>query len=105
MLALGTDVIINDSDLSVATQLSAKKAIKWSKHLRKCLADDCVTVSDAQKFAGRFGHAAEMQHDRCGRAYLRPFYAQANMPMRWRGDSENCPLARKRVGRSGDGSG
>ena len=58
-----------------------EKAKSWSSTLWLCLLERRMDPGVASKMAGRLSFAVTTAADRCGRAYIRAFHAQANHPL------------------------
>ena len=81
MLILGADIMVDAAAMSFAAQLSAKKAKKWRQELKEWQMMGVMPQGVAAQFAGRLSFSVTVTASRCGRAFLRPFYAQAHDPL------------------------
>ena len=61
--------------------VSPDKALKWSEQLQVALDQDVMDAGTASKFAGRLSFAVIVAADKVGRAYVKPFHAQAHSPL------------------------
>ena len=85
MDVLGIEVDLQWARKLVSTCVSADKAQKWGSVLEDLLESMECSPELASKMAGRLSFAVIATCDRVGRAFVKPFYAQANCPLRgWR---------------------
>ena len=78
VLGICTSIALSSSRLLV--QVDASKAERWKKELEEQWAMGILPAAMASKFAGRFSFCSSGVSSRCGRTYVRAFYAQANAP-------------------------
>ena len=67
--------------MEAAVTVDPAKAAKWTKLLGSILASKCCTQRLAIKMVGRLSFAVMASTGRVGRAYIKPFFAQANAPL------------------------
>lgn len=77
MVALGNSVLIDYPRQLVQTQLEEAKAKRYLADLQSITETGKCSPSLASKCSGRFSYAVSQARDKQGRAYIRPFYAQA----------------------------
>ena len=82
MTVLGACVASDFVAKQVTSRVDEAKSIKWCKLLEKVLRDGMISRHNAEKMAGRLQAAVSMSLDKTGRAFVKPFYAQANKPTR-----------------------
>ena len=61
--------------------VAEEKALKWAAELEDMMQTRKCDPDRASRFAGRFGFACTLAAGKVGRAFVRPFYAQAHAPM------------------------
>ena len=81
MTVLGALVSVDVPRYGVSVAVSQDKAERWCRQLDRMLADGTCDPGQASKFAGRFSFAVSVSCDRVGRAFVKPFYAQAHSPL------------------------
>ena len=81
MLVLGALVRADFSERLVTTQVEPAKAAKYVGQLDAMLHSQTLSAGDASKLAGRLSFAVTVSGNRVGRAYIKPFFAQANAPL------------------------
>lgn len=64
-----------------STQVEPSKACKYMRLLRDVLESGTLEPGTASKLAGRLSFAVTVSGNRVGRAYIKPFYAQAHAPL------------------------
>ena len=79
---LGTVITFIPKTVSMTVEVDPAKAIKWSGILSQILVSGQCSQKVAVKMAGRLSFAVASSTGRVGRAYIKPFFAQANMPLR-----------------------
>jgi hypothetical protein len=67
---------------SVTICVAPAKAEKWSLLLQRLVDTMVCEPTEAAKHAGRLGFAVSLAADKVGRAFVKPFHAQANAPMK-----------------------
>ena len=66
---------------SVSVTLSPDKVLRWSETLRQVVEDKVCDQHLAMRLAGRLSFACSIAAGKVGRAYLKPFFAQAFAPL------------------------
>ena len=85
MDVLGIEVDVNWSRKLITLCVMQEKAQKWLAALRRILEFRTLSPDEASRMAGRLSFAVSAAANRVGRAFVKPFYAQANAPMMgWR---------------------
>ena len=79
--------------LVATVSIDPAKASKWSKILVDVLSSGHCSQQTAIKMAGRLSFAVMSSTGRIGRAYIKPFFAQANAPLPRGRASEFMPQA------------
>ena len=79
MVILGTQVLVDWQQKLLTTTLDPFKAEKWRSELWEMITKWKAPVN-ACKLAGRLSSTVTAAHDRIGRAFVKPFYAQAYDP-------------------------
>ena len=82
MLLLGVDVAVRWADKLVEMVVAKEKAALWASELEAALETRTMEDWMAEKMAGRLSFAVTASGLRVGRAFVKPFYAEANAPMR-----------------------
>ena len=88
---LGASVSLQPGERAVTLQVSPDKAEKWINTIQECLSMDRCDPGEASKLVGRLSFGVTVAEDKIGRAYIRPFHAQAHAP--WQ-DSQLSPMLR-----------
>ena len=81
MTILGSEVCMDDE--KAWSSVDSPKAEKWSQDLLKVLEEGRLDSHMASKLAGRLSFATQCETHGNGRACVKPFYAQANAPLKW----------------------
>ena len=81
MTVLGVDCVILPEAAAVTLQVDSEKAARWTAQLEEILATGVLEQGMASKMAGRLSFAVSAAAGRVGRAFLKPFFAQANDPL------------------------
>ena len=81
MVVLGAEVSLQHEQWRVLARVDAQKAAHWKGPLLDALATGRMDPGTSSKVAGRLSFAVTVAADRCGRAFIRPFHAQAHDPM------------------------
>ena len=81
MVVLGSAVRIMLAARAVTTAIAEKKAVKWADLLMKAVQENRLEWDEAAKMADRLSAAVTAAHDKVGRAYIKPFFAQAYQPL------------------------
>ena len=81
MTIFGVQVCIIMVSAKTTVQLEETKAKAWLKDMQEVLRSGKCPVGLASKLAGQLAFAACRGTDRCGRAYLKPWFAQAAAPL------------------------
>ena len=85
MDVLGIEVVLNWADKLVSTCVAEAKAVKWTEALLRLCEEHRLSPDEASRMAGRLSFAVTAFSNKVGRAFVKPFYAQAHSPMRgWR---------------------
>ena len=80
---LGHTVVLDCASLSVEIQVQKLEANAWTSSLRVIISESFVGADLSLKMAGRLGSTVSVNPDRTGRAYVKPFFAQAYAPLRF----------------------
>ena len=80
MVLLGAQVAICLARQSVIVSIDSVKADRWSRLLLSILDTRQCSQESAERLAGRLSFAVTVSLGKVGRAYVKPFYAQANDP-------------------------
>jgi len=80
MVVLGIEVAVNDDLSGVRVTLQEAKAKAWAKELECAIYAGVLDAGQAAKFAGRLSFGVHASNCRCGRAYLKPLFAQSVAP-------------------------
>ena len=75
---LGARVVVDTGTKTVAAAVDGKKAAKWSATLESILESKLCSPDQAADSAGRLGFACAVASGKIERAFVKPFYAQAN---------------------------
>ena len=81
MVVLGALVRVRTPERSVITSVDPVKAWAWKALLVAAVLAHRLQAGDASKMAGRLSFAVTSAADKCGRAYIRAFHAQACAPL------------------------
>lgn len=81
MVCLGAEVEAWFSTRQLRTQVDRSKAARYMAALRSFLASGILTPGEASKLAGRLSFSVTVSGNRVGRAFIKPFYAQAHSPL------------------------
>ena len=81
MVVLGALVVVDKPRAGVSAQVAPDKAVKWTRQLHEMISEGECDPQKASKFAGRLSFAVTACCDKVGRAFVKPFYAQANAPL------------------------
>jgi hypothetical protein len=81
MTVLGVDCEILPDRAAVSLKVDAGKAERWSAQLEEVLERGSLEPGQASKLAGRLSFAVSAAAGKVGRAFLKPFYAQAHDPL------------------------
>ena len=81
MTVLGALRTLSFADRVLFTRVDLEKAAKYQRQLREMLTTQVCTPGDASKLAGRLSFSVSVSGNRVGRAYIKPFFAQANAPL------------------------
>ena len=79
---LGARIQLDVTALSVSAAVDANKVQRWTTDLRCMLKEKECSPDKAAKYAGRLAFTCTIAAGRQGRACVKPFYAQANAPLR-----------------------
>ena len=77
MVVLGSELMLDWYRRRLYTRLEPTKAEKWSRILLAVVSTGRLPAHQSLKMAGRLSSAVTSAHDRIGRAFVKPFYAQA----------------------------
>ena len=77
---MGARVALDVAAMSVSATVDARKAQRWATELR-CMTRERCSPDHAAKYAGRLAFTCTIAAGRQGRAFVKPFYAQANAPL------------------------
>ena len=80
LVVLGARVAVNLAAKTISVQIDEKKSTKWTNALLDLLKAGKCEQSTASRMAGRLTFAVTVSLGKVGRAYIRPFFAQANSP-------------------------
>ena len=78
MVVIGARVCASQQSDDVAIAVSEDKAVAWGEDLRLIEETGVCEPHHAEKTAGRLSFSVSISANRVGRAYVRPFYAQAH---------------------------
>ena len=78
---LGTPAAIDSVLAQVSTCVDPHKAARWAEELQTFVVKGGMPDDVAAKFAGRLACSVNMANDKVGRAFVKPFYMQAYMPL------------------------
>ena len=81
MVVLGSLCRVDFPSRSLHTQVDPVKAAKYTQVLQTVLDTNALEPGQASKMAGRLSFAVSVTGNRVGRAYIKPFYAQAHAPL------------------------
>ena len=81
MVVLGCRVVMCWSRRGYWLFVDEEKAARWLQALSEYLRSGVMTAAEASQMAGRLMWSCQVTHDKCGRAYLRSLFAQANAPL------------------------
>eukprot|EP00435_Cladocopium_sp_Y103_P044779 s1987_g12.t1 len=81
MVCLGAEVEAMFSTRQLRTHVDHAKAAKYISSLRSFLAAGLLTPGEASKLAGRLSFSVTVSGNRVGRAFIKPFHAQAHSPL------------------------
>ena len=81
MHVVGIEVDLNWSRRLISLCVMQEAAAKWLEALRRILETQTLSPDKASRHAGRLSFAVSAAANRVGRAFVNPFYAQANAPM------------------------
>ena len=81
MTLLGAEVMVDCEAKTVSSKVDKTKAEHWKVSLEECLSTKVMDPGVASKLAGRLSFAVTVAADRCGRAYIGAFHAQAHSPL------------------------
>ena len=83
MCVLGAQVTFDLAKTMVKTVVDETNAVKWKGILATSKLEGSMESPIAEKMAGRLQSAVGISQSNCGRAFVRPFYAQTYAPLRW----------------------
>lgn len=81
MVVLGSLCRVDFRGRSLRTHVEPSKAAKYAQLLQTVLDTNLLEPGQASKMAGRLSFAVTVSGNRVGRAYIKPFYAQAHAPL------------------------
>ena len=81
MTVLGEMISILMASRQVSVRVAKEKAEKWTRELDELLQQGVCEAHKASQFAGRFAHTVGQAANRIGKAFIRPWYAQATASM------------------------
>ena len=81
MVVLGSLCRVDFRGRSLHTRVDPSKAAKYAQLLQTVLDTALLEPGQASKLAGRLSFAVTVSGNRVGRAYVKPFYAQAHAPL------------------------
>ena len=67
----------------MTSRIDETKAGKWALMLEDIVLKERLAVEASLKMAGRLGSAVTCSLDKVGRAFIKPFFAQAYDPRKW----------------------
>ena len=73
--------MLDVTDMSVSAAVDANKAKRWATELCGMTREKMCSPDQAAKYAGRLAFTCTIAAGRQGRAFVKPFYAQANAPL------------------------
>ena len=82
LAVLGARVVLNVAAMSVSAAVDPNKAQRWATELMCMTKVKKCSPDQAAKYAGRLAFTCTVAAGRQGRAFVKPFYAQANAPLR-----------------------
>ena len=83
MSVLGSRIQSIFEEGRVTSRIDEKKAQKWTILLTRILHEWKLDSEQSMKMAGRLGAAVTVSLDKVGRAFVKPFFAQAYDPRKW----------------------
>ena len=78
---LGVDCEVVSRKSAITLQVDAGKAARWARMLEAVVATGVMDPGQASKIAGRLSFAVTASAGKVGRAFVRPFFAQAHDPL------------------------
>lgn len=81
MICLGAQVRVMFASKQLFTCVAPAKAAKYSELLEIMLTTGVLSPGEASKMAGRLGFSVCVSGNRVGRAFIKPFHAQAHLPL------------------------
>ena len=78
---LGGLVTVDFESLSVWVEVSPEKRVFWMQCLRELSESGVLDAGSASKLAGRLSFSVTVVGNAVGRAFIRPFHAQAHKPL------------------------
>ena len=81
LVILGAECEIDWPRRQLRTCVAPAKAAKYRCQLLGVIAGGVLAPGDASKLAGRLSFAVTVSGNRVGRAFIKPFHAQANQPL------------------------
>ena len=81
LAVLGSRVALDVAAMSVSAAVDANKAQRWATELRCMTSEKKCSPDQASKYAGRLAFTCTIAAGQQGRAFVKPFYAQANAPL------------------------
>ena len=92
MTLLGCQITLDWMKKGFYLCVEEQKAAKRIQAINEFLVRGRMTSAEASQMVGRLGWSTQAVNDRCGRAFLRAFYAQTNAPLK--GDAISMRLRR-----------
>ena len=81
LIVLGAECRIDWPRRQLSTRVDPVKAVKYRDQLLRVILSGKLTPGDASKLAGRLSFSVTLSGNRVGRAFIKPFHAQAHKPL------------------------
>jgi len=81
LVVLGAKVAVCLATQTISVRIDDSKADKWRAACLKLVAEGTCSPTFASKMAGRLTFAVTVSMGKAGRAYVKPFFAQAYQPL------------------------
>jgi len=80
IVILGAQLVLEPDQRGVRSSIQEIKAIAWVRLIDEAIHENRLDGGSASKMAGRLSFAVTAAANRCGRAFVKPIYAQAVCP-------------------------
>ena len=81
IIVLGARIAVELATRKISVGLDPCKAVRWQQLMLDIQRTGYCSAEGAQKMAGRLTFAVTVSLGKVGRAFVRPFFAQANQPL------------------------